>query len=451
MAPRFFPERWRNGGWPAGKAFAFIGGVFGSIFLALLIWLAADQRLVLERSQHLLDKTVPSTLEQFRLARNIEQLRLEGERVLSGPTPVARQQALFIVSLLASHPALLADARAAALAHEVEAFLARAARADSSVDDSAEWATLSNRLSLLADDVSIDGVNLATDDLRQMAATMASSRVRLAIVLAVVAAFVGAILFLIHRYLIRPLQAMDEALSALRSGQASKPFATALMREIGAVEGAIGELREAMHEKERAGQQLLLLATIDDLTGMFNRRHFMTLSDEEIKRAQRYDRPICVAMADLDFFKQVNDNYGHAVGDLVLQSVAQVIEKTLRQSDWVCRYGGEEFAFLFPETGVEEAHRLANRLCQRVARNPVKLANDVCLPITLSVGLADVGSASLAAALKRADTALYEAKRQGRNRVAIAPLAPAAADPAASGVEPQTPAAGPGPPAHSWP
>ncbi|WP_291991717.1 diguanylate cyclase [Candidatus Accumulibacter sp. ACC003] len=451
MAPRFFPERWRNGGWPAGKAFAFIGGVFGSIFLALLIWLAADQRVVLERSQRLLDKTVPSTLEQFRLARNVEQLRLEGERVLSGPTPVARQQALFIVSLLASHPALLADARAAALAHEVEAFLARAARADSKVDDSAEWATLSNRLSLLADDVSIDGVNLATDDLRQMAATMASSRVRLAIVLAVVAAFVGAILFLIHRYLIRPLQAMDEALSALRSGQASKPFATALMREIGAVEGAIGELREAMHEKEQAARQLLLLATIDDLTGMFNRRHFMALADEEIKRAQRYDRPICVAMADLDFFKQINDNYGHAVGDLVLQSVAQVIEKTLRQSDWVCRYGGEEFAFLFPETGVEEAHRLADRLCQRVARNPLELANDVCLPITLSLGLADVGSASLAAALRRADTALYEAKRQGRNRVAIAPLATAAADPASSSVEPQPPAAGPDPPARSRP
>lgn len=420
MAQRSFLERATRDGWPAGTAFALIAGVFGCIFLALLFFLAVDQRLVLEGSQRLLDKTVPSTLEHFRLARNVEQLRLEGERVLSGPTPVARQQALFIISLLASHPALMADPRAAELAHEVERFLARAAREGMSEESYAAWTALSNRLSLLADDVSIEGVNLATDDLRQMSAIMVQSRVKLAVVLALVAAFAGLVLFLIHRHLIRPLQMMDEALSALRAGAPVKPFAPAAMREIGAVEGAIGQLREVMRENETARQQLVLLATTDDLTGMFNRRHFMALAEEEVKRAQRYDRPLCVAMADLDFFKQINDSYGHAVGDLVLTSIAELLTKTLRQSDCACRYGGEEFAFLFSETSLAEAHRLAERLRHRVAKNPLQLSDDVCLPVTLSLGLADASRGSLATSLKRADEALYEAKKQGRNRVFIA-------------------------------
>jgi len=157
-------ERLNRLGWPTGKAFALLCGVFVSIFLALVLWLAVDQRLVLEGAERLQDKTVPSTLEHFRLARNIEQLRLEGERVLSGRSPVERQQAMFIVSLIASHPAMLADARASALAREVESFLTRSAREGLSEKNNSEWVTLTNRLSLLADDLSIEGVNLETED-----------------------------------------------------------------------------------------------------------------------------------------------------------------------------------------------------------------------------------------------------------------------------------------------
>lgn len=420
MPPPAPPERATRWAWPAGRAFAVIAGVFGCMFLALLFLLAVDQRLVLEGSQRVQEKTIPTTLEQFRLARNVEQLRLEGERVLSGQTPVARQQALFIISLLASHPAVLANARAATLAREVEEFLAHTARQGMSEQRDAEWATLSNRLSLLADDISIEGVNLATDDLRQMSSTMRQSRIKLAVVLALVAIFVAAVLFLIHRHLIRPLQAVDAALGALRSGRPVAPFAPAATLEIGAVEGAIDQLREAMHENEKARQQLMLLATTDGLTGMFDRRHFMVLAAEEIERAHRYGRPVCVGMADLDSFKQINDRHGHAIGDRVLQSVADIFSSTLRQSDMAGRYGGEEFAFLFSETAIEEAHRLAERLRQRVAANPLEVAADLSLSVTLSLGLADACSGSLAAALEHADAALYEAKKQGRNRVVVA-------------------------------
>ena len=422
MQHRSLIARQSRRAWPAGKAFALVGGAFGCTFLALLFWLAVDQHLVLEGSQRLLDHAVPATLERFRLARNVEQLRLEGEHVFSGRTPVARQQALFIVSLLASHPAVLADARAAGLAGEVERFLGRSMHEGMSEARHAEWAMLASRLTLLADDVSSEGVNLATADLHQMSATMLQSRSKLLLVLVLVAVFVGGFVFLIHRHLIQPLQAIDQALSALGSGQAVTPFAPASMLEIRAVERAIGQLREVMQENETTREQLERLATTDGLTGMFNRRHFLAVAEEEIKRAQRYSRPICVGMADLDFFKHINDSHGHASGDLVLQSVAEIFARTLRHSDWGCRFGGEEFAFVFPETGLREAHRLAERLRQSAAASPIALADGSRVDITLSLGLAEASSCPLEIALQRADAALYDAKQQGRNRVVTAPV-----------------------------
>lgn len=419
-------EQWRRRGWPAGKAFALLGALFGLAFVLQIFWLAADQRQVMEGSERLLHRTVPQTLEHFRLARNLEQLRLDGERVFSRRTPVERQQALFIVSLLSSHPALLADARAASLAGEVEGFLTIAAQEGMSDQRYAEWATLSNRLSLLADDVSTEGVNLASDDLQFMSATMLHSQNKLALVLALVTAFVGCFLLLIHRHLIRPLQRMDQALFALRSGAVMAPFSPTSMREIKAVEGAIDQLRDVMQQNDRARQQLHLLATTDGLTGMFNRRHFMLLADEELQRAQRYQRPICIGMADVDCFKVINDDYGHAVGDRVLRSISEMFANTLRQSDWVCRYGGEEFAFIFPETTLDEAGRLAERLRQGAVANPIDLGDGRRVRTSLSLGLVDASMVtSLEAALRKADAALYEAKRQGRNRVIVASIAEA--------------------------
>lgn len=410
-------ERLGRDGWPAGAAFALLGGVFGAVFVTLVFWLALDQHLVLEGSQRLHNQTVPSTLEHFRLARNIEQLRLEGERVFSGRTPESRQQALFVVSLVASHPSLVADTRAALLAAETERFLVLVAREGMTEARYAEWATLANRLSLLADDVSVEGVNLATDDLRQMSETMMRGRLKLTVALALVAFFVVIFLLVVRRHLIRPLQMMSGTLASLRSGGRIETFPPAAMAEIRAVEGAIGQLQGVMQENEEARRQLELLATTDGLTGLFNRRHFMRQAAAEIARAQRYGRPVCVGLADLDCFKQINDSYGHGAGDTVLQSIAGILRQVLRQSESVCRYGGEEFAFVFPETTLPEAMQLAERLRLRVAEAVVGLGDGTHLRYTLSMGVANASGCSLEKALQLADEALYEAKRQGRNRV----------------------------------
>jgi diguanylate cyclase (GGDEF)-like protein len=138
-----------------------------------------------------------------------------------------------------------------------------------------------------------------------------------------------------------------------------------------------------------------------------------------LQRAQRYQRPITIGMADLDFFKQLNDTYGHAAGDAVLRAYATLMLDTLRQSDLVCRYGGEEFAFVFPESTLLETEKLAERFRALCAETDIRLADGRLVRVTMSMGLADASDCPIEVALKRADEALYEAKHQGRNRVVV--------------------------------
>ena len=146
----------------------------------------------------------------------------------------------------------------------------------------------------------------------------------------------------------------------------------------------------------------------------------MESAKAELRRAQRYDRPIAVAIGDLDSFKNLNDTYGHDGGDVVLRSFARLLAESLRESDLVCRYGGEEFAFLLPESTVEQARVLLDRFREHCAEQEIWLTDGVLVRVTLSVGLADASHCPIGIALQQADRALYEAKRQGRNRGVIA-------------------------------
>jgi diguanylate cyclase (GGDEF)-like protein len=175
-----------------------------------------------------------------------------------------------------------------------------------------------------------------------------------------------------------------------------------------------------MVSNDAARRELQLLANRDDLTGLMNRRHFMESATTELRRAQRYGRPTAVALGDLDFFKSLNDTYGHGAGDAVLRTFAELLTESLRQSDLVCRYGGEEFAFLFPESTVGQAHILVERFREHCAAQEIRLPDGLLVRVTLSIGLADASNCPIEVALQRADLALYEAKRLGRNRVIVA-------------------------------
>ena len=168
----------------------------------------------------------------------------------------------------------------------------------------------------------------------------------------------------------------------------------------------------------RERKTLRRLATIDPLTGVANRRYFMTLLKREGESARRHERALAVAMLDIDYFKRLNDTYGHDAGDRALRAFAKIIGKRLRESDLFARLGGEEFAIALPETDLDEAVGIADRLRERLSRMNITL-DGVRLEMTMSVGVAlwRPTDSNVDAVVKRADAALYEAKRDGRNRV----------------------------------
>jgi diguanylate cyclase (GGDEF)-like protein len=158
------------------------------------------------------------------------------------------------------------------------------------------------------------------------------------------------------------------------------------------------------------------MAITDEGTGIFNRRHFFQLAEQELSRARRYKHPLSALIVDIDEFKAFNDHYGHIVGDLVLRQVAQALKNTLREGDILGRYGGEEFSILLPSTDAESARKVAERLCEQVAAAGVKTEGRV-LAVTVSTGVAQWQPvmANLLMLVDAADQAMYAAKEMGGN------------------------------------
>ncbi|MBF0094322.1 MAG: diguanylate cyclase [Alphaproteobacteria bacterium] len=175
---------------------------------------------------------------------------------------------------------------------------------------------------------------------------------------------------------------------------------------------------ERTRELELVNVVLENLATLDPLTGVFNRRHFDELTKREITRGRRLGRPFAVLMVDIDHFKAINDTHGHATGDVALKVLVRVCRGELRDIDIICRYGGEEFAILLPETRAVDAARVAERLREVIAGEPLPSHGGV-FHMTVSIGVSEWRTEEdvIAFALSRADAALYTAKRGGRNRV----------------------------------
>jgi diguanylate cyclase (GGDEF)-like protein len=161
------------------------------------------------------------------------------------------------------------------------------------------------------------------------------------------------------------------------------------------------------------------LATLDSLTKIPNRRKIMMELEKESLRSKRYKRPLSVAMIDIDDFKIINDSYGHDVGDLALLKIVEVLKKSLRSTDIVGRYGGEEFLVVMPETNLEGALKAAEKIRKNIETFPLIIKDNVKIPLTVSIGIANTqlyGSDPLTL-LKAADIALYKAKKSGKNRV----------------------------------
>lgn len=176
-------------------------------------------------------------------------------------------------------------------------------------------------------------------------------------------------------------------------------------------------------ELAQANTRLRELAITDSLTGLYNRRFFFELAGKELSRAHRSQQPLSVMLLDLDNFKQINDQYGHLVGDQALQAVAKRIRDCIREIDILGRYGGEEFVMLMPDTDLASAIQMAERVCLGMNSDPIKI-NEQTISMAASLGVAtlEVGqNITIDSLLDQADQALYTAKREGRNQVAFYP------------------------------
>lgn len=169
-------------------------------------------------------------------------------------------------------------------------------------------------------------------------------------------------------------------------------------------------------KRKMAEKEIHLLATTDSLTGIVNRREFTRILTDEIARAKRYGMPLSLAMYDLDYFKRVNDSFGHDVGDYVLQAVTALVKELIRSTDVVARWGGEEFMVLMPESDIQAANNAAEKLRLAIAGHHF----DTVDKATVSFGVTEfVAQDDFNSLLKRVDDALYSAKAKGRDRVEI--------------------------------
>ncbi len=218
-----------------------------------------------------------------------------------------------------------------------------------------------------------------------------------------------------------------------------RPFSELLMEaneELGKLNLSYEQLLlELKQEKERteklagdlkkSNKKLTLLATTDQLTGLYNRRHFNTLMSQELGRATRYKRPFSLIMFDIDHFKKVNDTYGHPAGDKVLSVLSRAAASAVRNTDVLARYGGEEFILLLPETIQQGAAILAERIRQTVSELKID-ADGKVLRVTISLGVTTYdpgkGMKKSEEIIQSADQALYKSKETGRNKVTLAAL-----------------------------
>jgi diguanylate cyclase (GGDEF)-like protein len=184
----------------------------------------------------------------------------------------------------------------------------------------------------------------------------------------------------------------------------------------------ISRLLQKINEAQK---KLMALASVDDLTQLYNRRYFFERFNQEVERAIRYQRPLSCIILDIDFFKQVNDSYGHLAGDQVLIDIAKILKNNCRQSDLAGRYGGEELIILLPETEASGAMIIAERIREMIEEHQTLDGKGVFIAVTVSMGIASLTGPELRnldkseRIVQYADDALLLAKKKGRNRIEL--------------------------------
>lgn len=239
-------------------------------------------------------------------------------------------------------------------------------------------------------------------------------------VIAFAAILITFVSFMLARSITNPIIVLTKAASRIKNGDLSQKVVIKTKDEIATLSESINEMTDHLIS---SNNRLKKISIEDALTGLYNRRYFMENLEVEVERAARYKTGLVLCIFDLDYFKQVNDTYGHQAGDMILREVGGMLRENARMSDMKCRYGGEEFAVILPSTDTQAAHLACERFRQKL-ENTVFSYQGSEFKMTISIGIASLDQTkalnSVEELVNLADTALYLAKAQGRNRTCIA-------------------------------
>lgn len=237
--------------------------------------------------------------------------------------------------------------------------------------------------------------------------------------------------FIFGRAVVRPVQRLSEEAASVAAGNLQVTIPVSGLSEVSYLTQVfnhmVASLRKNREEISAAHNSLLetnkklhQISITDDLTGLYNRKHIIELLSQECVLAEQKNQPFSILMVDIDFFKKVNDTYGHQAGDAVLRQVSATLRSTVRKGDHIGRYGGEEFLIILPDRDIQSVSLTADRIRQRVEKELIP-AGSTKISVTISIGVSrypDDGE-NIEAITRVADNALYQAKSDGRNRVMI--------------------------------
>lgn len=220
----------------------------------------------------------------------------------------------------------------------------------------------------------------------------------------------------IRKKILLPIKDMNRVITLYQNGNHDVEEFSSNNDEIGFMVKEFFIMKKMLDEEYTAVEKLALT---DSLTGILNRRAFFELSEKILKLTIRKKSTFSILIMDIDYFKKVNDVYGHFVGDDILNFLVSIVQKEIRESDIFARFGGEEFILLLPETDTDGAYQLAEKIRVSLEENPF-VENRLTVPITTSIGVSELKDEKfLRELIHRADEALYRAKGHGRNRVEI--------------------------------
>lgn len=405
--------------------------------LAAVLWLVGgillfimlqQQARIDSDAQHIFDVSSAKVFEATRTIRGLERLAREGDAITWIADPAERSERREQLQTLLDDATLQGDPKLRSAVQRAFASLDQnisdlaAQGKGARVDADARWKPVMQELLNQSDSVGAEVSDLAAQEADHIMVSTDSARTTLLWVTGIMALSSIVVFGLIHAVLTRPLVRLSRDLMLARDG---KPIIhqEESLRELQLLHDAAEAFSGAHRKLELAQVQLEQMAHTDALTGLANRRMFELQGQRSFEQAKRYGEPLCAIMFDIDFFKRINDQYGHAGGDIVLRELGHYLRTTQRGSDSpAARIGGEEFGLLLAKATLQEAAQTAERLRQGIADLSVAMPGGEKVKFSVSLGVAQCNpdDTGLSALLRRADMALYAAKQNGRNRVELA-------------------------------